>query len=81
LPEHLYPFQSRYADIDGANVHYLDEGDGPVLLPTPERRRWEATFPDHRTVLLDGAGHHIQEDAPAEIIAAIRDWDSRGARG
>jgi haloalkane dehalogenase len=39
-----------------------------------ERRRWEELFPDHRTVLLEGAGHYIQEDAPEQIVAAIRDW-------
>jgi haloalkane dehalogenase len=57
--------------------------DRPALLvwPTrdvafrePERRRWEAIFPDHRTVLLHGAGHYIQEDAPDAIVAAIRNW-------
>jgi haloalkane dehalogenase len=39
-----------------------------------ERRRWEETFPDHRTVILDGAGHYIQEDAAEEIVEAIREW-------
>jgi haloalkane dehalogenase len=39
---------------------------------TRELRRWEALFPDHRTVRLEGAGHYIQEDAPDEIVAAIR---------
>jgi haloalkane dehalogenase len=34
----------------------------------------EHVFPEHHTVLLDGAGHYIQEDAPQEIVAAIRDW-------
>ena len=57
--------------------------DRPALLVWPtcdvafrerERRRWEAAFPDHRTVLLHGAGHYIQEDAPDAIVAAIRDW-------
>lgn len=57
--------------------------DRPALLvwPTndiafrePERKRWEQVFPDHRTVVLDGAGHYIQEDAAEEIVAAIRDW-------
>ena len=57
--------------------------DRPALLvwPTPdvafrepERRRWEELFPDHRTVLLEGAGHYIQEDAPDEIVTAIRAW-------
>ncbi|HUO73812.1 MAG TPA: alpha/beta fold hydrolase [Solirubrobacteraceae bacterium] len=57
--------------------------DRPALLvwPTkdvafrePERRRWEQEFPHHQTVLLEGAGHYIQEDAPEKIVAAIRDW-------
>lgn len=37
------------------------------------RRRFEAWFPEHRTVLLPDAGHFIQEDAPDEIAAAIRE--------
>jgi haloalkane dehalogenase len=58
-------------------------GDRRVLIVWPtkdvafkerERRRWEQVFPDHRTVSLEGAGHYIQEDAPGEIVAAIRDW-------
>jgi haloalkane dehalogenase len=57
--------------------------DCPALLvwPTkdiafrePERKRWERVFPDHRTVILEGAGHYIQEDAALEIIDAIRAW-------
>lgn len=57
--------------------------DRPVLIVWPtkdvafreaERRRWEQIFPDHRTVILNGAGHYIQEDAPQEIITAMRDW-------
>jgi haloalkane dehalogenase len=39
-----------------------------------DRRRWEQAFPEHHTVLLDGAGHYIQEDAVQDIVAAIRDW-------
>jgi haloalkane dehalogenase len=45
-----------------------------VAFGTRELQRWEAVFPDHRTVRLDGAGHYIQEDAGEEIVAAIRDW-------
>jgi len=47
---------------------------GDVAFGDRERRRWEAVFPDHRTVLLEGAGHYMQEDAAPEIVAAIRDW-------
>ncbi|MGC7102114.1 alpha/beta fold hydrolase [Amycolatopsis lurida] len=39
-----------------------------------ELKRWESIFPGHKTVRLEGAGHYIQEDAPDEIIAAIREW-------
>jgi haloalkane dehalogenase len=45
-----------------------------VAFRSPERKRWERLFPDHRTVVLEGARHYIQEDAPDEIVAAIRDW-------
>ncbi len=32
LDERLYPFESRYVEIDGNRVHYVDEGTGPILL-------------------------------------------------
>jgi haloalkane dehalogenase len=59
--------------------------DRPALLvwPTkdiafrePERRRWEQIFPNHRTVILEGAGHYIQEDAADKIVGAIRQWSA-----
>jgi haloalkane dehalogenase len=62
--------------------------DRPALIVWPtkdiafrerERRRWEALFPNHRTVVLEGAGHYIQEDASEEIITAIRDWSQVAA--
>ena len=40
----------------------------------PQRLRWERTFPNHKTVILRGASHYIQEDAPEEIVAAIQAW-------
>jgi haloalkane dehalogenase len=49
-------------------------GDKDVAFRTRERRRFEALFPVHRTAVLEGAGHFGQEDAPAEIVAAVRDW-------
>jgi haloalkane dehalogenase len=57
--------------------------DRPALLVWPtkdiafrdaERRHWEELFPEHRTVVLQGAGHYIQEDAPDRIVDAIRAW-------
>lgn len=47
---------------------------GDVAFRERERRRWQEVFPHHETVMLQGAGHYIQEDAPDEIVAAIRAW-------
>jgi haloalkane dehalogenase len=33
-------------------------------------------FPSHRTVVLEGTGHYIQEDAAPDIVAAIREFMS-----
>ena len=48
-----------------------------VAFREPERRRWEELFPNHQTVLLEGAGHYMQEDAADEIVTAIRDWSAQ----
>ena len=47
-----------------------------VAFREPERSRWEQIFPSHTTVLIEGAGHYVPEDAPEEIVAAVRDWRS-----
>jgi len=49
-----------------------------VAFRERERRRWEELFPDHRTVILEGAGHYMQEDSPDEIVGAIRSWRASG---
>ena len=62
--------------------------DRPALLVWPtkdvafrdrERKRWEQLFPDHQTVVLEGAGNYIQEDAAEEIVTAIRNWPAQRA--
>ncbi len=32
LDEQLYPFQSRFVEVDGNRIHYIDEGSGPTLF-------------------------------------------------
>ena len=49
-------------------------GDKDPAFRDPQRLRWESIFPNHRTKILRGASHYIQEDAPDEIVAAIKDW-------
>ncbi len=49
-------------------------GDEDIAFRAKERERFEAALPLHHTVILAGAGHYIWEDAPGEIVSAIRDW-------
>lgn len=49
-------------------------GDKDPAFREPQRLRWERTFPNHRTEILRGASHFIQEDAPDEIVAVIKEW-------
>jgi haloalkane dehalogenase len=67
LPEERFPF-----DRDRPALLVWPTKD--VAFREPERGRWERLFPDHRTTMLEGAGHYIQEDAPDQIVAAIRYW-------
>ena len=48
--------------------------DGDFAFRAKERRRWERIFPDHTTVIIEGAGHFVQSDAPDRFAAALRDW-------
>jgi haloalkane dehalogenase len=82
FPREILASRSFLAEVE-RRLPALRDRPALIVWPTkdvafrePERRRWEATFPNHRTVLLDGAGHYIQEDAPDEIIGAIRDWSA-----
>jgi len=84
-PVHVFPREilaSRpfLAEIESKLAGLADRpallvwGTKDVAFRAAERRRWEQVFPEHHTVLLDGAGHYIQEDAAQDIVAAIRDW-------
>jgi len=84
-PTHIFPAQLLDAKPFLSNIHKrLDTlSDRPTLIvwaledfafQKPERTRFESLFPKHKTVLLENAGHFIQEDAPNDIADAIRDF-------
>ena len=82
LPHEILASRPFLAEIE-RKLATLRERPALLVWPTsdiafrePERRRWEEIFPNHRTVVLEGAGHYIQEDAPEEIVAAIREWST-----
>ena len=49
-------------------------GTKDIAFRAKERERLEQYFPKHLSVILEGAGHYVQEDAPEEIIAAVTEW-------
>jgi haloalkane dehalogenase len=84
MPQQILGSRPLLAEIEGRLPRLRDH---PALIVWPtkdvafgdrERRRWEEVFPEHRTFLLEGAGHYVQEDAAPEIVTAIRDWRPSG---
>lgn len=49
-------------------------GNADIAFGDNDLRRWEQTFTSHDTVIVEGAGHFVQSDAPEQFAAAIRDW-------
>jgi len=80
---HIFPKQLRKAETFLKNIYEKINSlsDRPTLIvwgekdfafQKPERNRFEFIFKNHKTVILENAGHFIQEDAPDKIIKAIR---------
>lgn len=46
-------------------------GDADNAFKTGERQRFEAAFANHRTIILHGAKHFIQENSPKQICTEI----------
>jgi haloalkane dehalogenase len=46
VPADLYPFDDRWAEIDGNVVHYVDEGEGPPLLLLNGNPSWSFGWRD-----------------------------------
>jgi haloalkane dehalogenase len=77
-PRQLVAASGYLADLEAALPVI---GDRPALIVWGQkdfafrqvaRQRFEKLFPDHRTVLLPGASHFLQEDAGEQIAAEIR---------
>lgn len=62
--ERLLPYQSRYVEIAGYRMHYLDEGEGPVVLCLHGNPTWcfyfrnliAALEPNYRVIVPDYIG-------------------------
>ena len=40
----LFPYESHFIDVEGCRVHYVDEGDGPVLLLLHGNPTWSFLY-------------------------------------
>lgn len=85
-PTHIFPRELRSAEplLTELQKRLVELSEKPALIvwgerdfafQEGERMRFEQLFPNHRTVLLPRAGHFIQEDAPDEIVKAIKSFE------
>ncbi|MUL45870.1 alpha/beta fold hydrolase [Mycobacterium sp. CBMA293] len=80
LPGQVLASRDFFAEVEAglADVAQLPTlivwGDADIAFRPQERERLEATFPNHHTVIVNGAGTYVESDAPDEFVAAIRDW-------
>ena len=72
LAETLYPFQSRFVEVEGNRIHYIDEGGGPTLFFVHPSVGWSFMYRDiiqelrsrFRCVALDLPGFGLSPAAP-----------------
>ncbi|NKE60571.1 alpha/beta fold hydrolase [Lentzea sp. PSKA42] len=80
LPGRVLASRAFFAEVEAglADLAHLPTlivwGDADIAFRPHERERLEATFIDHKTVIVEGASTYVESDAPEEFVAAIRDW-------
>jgi hypothetical protein len=61
--DELFPFESRFVEIDGALVHHIDEGEGPVFLGLHGNPTWSFLY-RHIVQGLEGQFRCLALDYP-----------------
>jgi haloalkane dehalogenase len=72
VPSELFPFESRFVELAGCRVHYVDEGSGPLLLLLHGNPTWSFLYrdiirgssSDFRCIALDYPGFGLSTAAP-----------------
>ena len=86
FPRRVLASRAFFAEVEAglADIAHLPTlivwGDADIAFRPQERERLEATFTDHKTVIVEGAGTYVESDAPEEFVAAIRDWSATQRR-
>ncbi|MFZ5478900.1 MAG: alpha/beta fold hydrolase [Myxococcota bacterium] len=65
----LYPFEAHWLDVDGGRMHYVDEGEGPVVVLVHGTPSWSFEWRalvrdlarDHRVIAPDHVGFGLSE--------------------
>jgi haloalkane dehalogenase len=72
VDDELFPFESRFVELDGNLVHYVDEGSGPILLMLHSNPVWSFVYREviaalrdrFRCIALDFPGFGLSTGAP-----------------
>ena len=86
LPGRVLASRDFFTEVEAGlpNVAHLPTliiwGDADIAFRAQERERLEVTFPDHTTVIVEGAGTYVESDAPEEFAAAVRAFSDGAGR-
>jgi pimeloyl-ACP methyl ester carboxylesterase len=72
LDKNLFPFESKWIDIDNELIHYIDEGSGPLLLMVHGTPEWSFGYRDlikelrtsFRCIAIDLLGFGLSDKNP-----------------
>src|SRR5215472_18402265 len=72
VPRDLFPVEHRFIDLDGARIHYVDEGAGEPVLLLHGNPTWSFLYrkiiaglsDEFRCVALDYPGYGMSDAAP-----------------
>ncbi|MBT7085990.1 MAG: alpha/beta fold hydrolase [Desulfobacterales bacterium] len=73
--KHLYPFESRYLEINGLKYHYLDEGEGEPVVMIHGNPTWSFYFrelisdlsSEYRTIAVDHIGCGLSDKPRPDV--------------
>ena len=74
VPKEIYPFADHWIEIDDITLHYVDEGQGPVILFFHGNPSWSLLYrgiiPEmrktYRCICVDYPGYGLSERPPKE---------------
>jgi len=70
--ESLFPFDSKFMEVDGSTVHYVDEGEGPAIVMVHGNPAWSFLYRKvisglrdrFRCIAVDSPGFGLSKAAP-----------------